>query len=125
MKIFRLINKNGYVANEFRAVEYKDRLEGNLYEVDGWDDDTTMPMSYEFISSVTVKWDLCTHWSNKEGYYHICGGLGYLDFIRGIAFVVELAKMNIEGFDELYNDYQDFADLNILEGCDIIEVNSN
>ena len=48
MKIFRLINKNGYVANEFRAVEYKDRLEGSLYEVDGWDDDTTIPMSYEF-----------------------------------------------------------------------------
>lgn len=122
MKIFRLIDKNGYVVNEFRATEYKGHLTGNLYEVNGWDCDATIPTSYNFVSDVSVKWDLCTHWNNEDGYYHICGGLGYLDFIRGMAFVVELAKMNIEGFDELYNDYQDFADLNILEGCKIVEL---
>lgn len=124
MKIFRLINKNGYVTNEFRAVKYKDLLEGNLYEVDSWDDDdTSIPNSYTFISSVSVKWDLCSHWEFEDNYSHICGGFGYIDFIRGMAFVVELVKMNIDGFDEEYNDYQYFLNLNLLEGCKIIEIN--
>lgn len=124
MKIFRLINKNGYVINEFRAVKYKDLLEGNLYEVDSWnDDDTSIPNSYTFVSSVSVKWDLYSYWEFEDNYSHICGGLGYIDFIRGMAFVVELVKMNIDGFDEEYNDYQYFLNLNLLEGCKIIEIN--
>ena len=122
MKKFRLIDSNGYATHEFRATDCDRVLEGKLYEVCGWEDDISMPTDYELVMDIVVKWDLCTHGGFSKEYNHICGGFGYLELLRGIAFVVELAKINLKGFSEYHSDYESVSQFNILEGCKIVEI---
>lgn len=98
------------------------------------------PGEDDFIARFNVKWDGCTDfrfygsgYENKDvrtrlvtnkidGCYHLCGGRGYLDFMRSMAFVSEVALLTIPKIDVDLTEFKDVQSLNLLEGYTIKEV---
>jgi hypothetical protein len=126
MKIAKLIdNSNGLVVAFLDIWKTDCSLDGNLFSVDGWakNPEEIDPQSISFVSQIYLKWDMCTHWwfngqNHVDGkeiypYYHLCGGLGIMDFIRGILFACKVAIHYVENIE----DYEiiDFSPLNGFE----------
>jgi len=125
MKIAKLIdNSDGCVVAFLDIWETDYALDGNLFSVDGWSENSKKidPQLINFVSQFHLKWDMCTHWwfsgqdhvNGKEiyPYYHLCGGLGVMDFIRGILFACKVAihyVNNIEDFEAIdFSPLKDF-----------------
>lgn len=132
--MYRLIDENEYAIYEFRVDDKDGWLSGTLWEINGWDLNNN-PSSYNFMADICIKWDLCSHWNfygedyfkfedgeetEQDSYYHICGGRNYIDFMRGMSFVCELAKMNIDCCDN--KEFDIVLSLNLLDGLKIVEV---
>jgi hypothetical protein len=133
--VYRLIDEEDNMPIfEFRAKYENPALNGQLYSVIGYYKVfNDYVLDYEFMADVSIKWDNCSHWwfngmdyteENDEinGYYHICGGRGYIEFIRGMAFVYELAKIKIGSFSVEFSEYELIEELNLLDGYKIIEI---
>lgn len=128
--IYRLIDEFNHQIFEFRK-DNEEYFTGTLWEVGLWDMDGT-PDEYQFVASVYIKWDLCSHWlfygegydfdthDSHDSYYHICGGSNYVSFMQGMAFVCEVAKMNIENYDS--EEFEMVSKLNLLKDCKIIKI---
>lgn len=132
--IYRLIEK-GYCIAEFRKKGVSDFcIEGDLYQVNSWSGDNNEPTDYNFISSVYMKFDACSHFhfygedyigkdtaeDDKDSYYHICGDNGYFVFIKAITFVYLIATKCIKGFD--VEEFEKILSLNLLKDCTIEEI---
>jgi hypothetical protein len=133
--IYRLVDEEDNMPIfEFRSKYENPALNGQLYSVIGrYKVSNDYALDYEFMADVSIKWDNCSHWSfngmdyteeNDEinGYYHICGGRSYINFIRGMTFAYELAKIKIEGFSVRDSECELIEELNLLDGYKIIEV---
>lgn len=130
--IFKLIDKDGWCVSEFRCSDLSEAsITGTLYNIVGWGDDKKNNIDYEFISDVYMKWDACSHFyfygedykkgnDKSNSYYHICGCSGYYDFMRGIAFVYEIARKNMNLYDA--EEFDKILELNLLEGCTIEKI---
>ena len=137
MEIAKLIDSKDNTVVAFLDIwENNNSIEANLFSVDGWTEcsEEIDPQSINFISEVYLRWDMCTHWwfqgqdyiKEKEicPYYHLCGGLGIMDFIRSILFTCKVAihyLKNIEDYEAI--------DFSSLEGFEIkyekLDINSN
>ena len=87
---------------------------------------------YEHMAHLFIKWDLCSTWEFKgqdyldgdiDSSYHICGSYAYRNFMQGMVFTVEVAKLLIGDAmdDEEYSKFKEISDL-LLKDCEIIEV---
>ena len=130
LAIYRLLDSHSYPIFEFRRKDDDSLLKGTLYWIIGWKE-KRQPIEYDFIADIIIKWDLYGHWNffgydygeddeEIDGYYYICGGESYIEFMQGIAFVCELAMMVISNFDE--KEITKVRKLNLLDGCTIVKV---
>lgn len=130
--IYRLFRDDGCCVSEFRRDESLDcALCGELFDVFGWGENNE-DLDYEFVSNIYIKWDACSHFNmygerykkcgdlEKDSYYHICGSVGYFNFMRSIAFAYTLAKDLIEGSDK--EEFNDILKLGLLEGYTIVKL---
>lgn len=133
-KIFKLVNKEtGLKELEFEINEMGNHyIGGTLRNVELYPCD--YPDENLFIANVYIKWDGCSDirflgreyentTENPEqdttGYYHLCGGKDYVKMMRGMAFIAEVALMEIPKVDVELTDFEDIKKLNILENYNI------
>ena len=130
-KIFRLY-ENDMIVYELRITS-DNGLIGNLYDQHNSPSDEP---EYSFIANVYIKFDMCSHWnfygtdynsdneSEKDSYYHICGGHEYIRFFRAMAFAAEVAciihSKNSGYFDN--EELKEIRSLHLLEGFEIKQV---
>ena len=131
--IYRLISVEDKTCFfEFRQTELSEAyIIGDLYSVEGWTADFTIPTDYSFVTSAYIKWDGCSHFNfygedyskgdkEKNSYYHICGKGSYYQFMLGIAFMYALGARYIEKAD--LDEFDDNEILRFIAGCEIIEI---
>ncbi|WP_155484530.1 hypothetical protein [Paraclostridium sordellii] len=124
-----LKDSNELIICEYRIRKINEvRLSGEVFIPHSWYNDE--PCDYEYFADVDVKWDGCSHFNfngedypiDKDGYYHICGGHSYLMFIKTMAFITEVARITIEGYDEDTADFNLIRNLNLLDGYTIEKI---
>lgn len=134
MDIYKLIREeDGSCKSVFaRNTKMTGCLEGDLYNVSSWNDGE--PSELEYVSSVYMKKDACSHFwfkgedydpgvnDNIDSYYHICGSYSYKDFMRAIGFAYKLLTELVDSYDE--EEFVEILQINskLLEGYKIEKV---
>lgn len=134
MDIYRLIReKDGCCESVFaRNTKMTGCLEGDLYNVSSWSDGE--PSDLEYVSSVYIKRDACSHFwfkgedydpgvnENIDSYYHICGAYSYKNFMRAMGFAYKLLTELVDSYDK--EEFDEIMEVNskLLEGYKIEKV---
>lgn len=147
MKAIQLVNTKTncpeIIFVPVREEEFIHSLNGILLEATSWRSDNLkdyeIPSDTEFIASIYIKWDGCSHWrfygqdymndeeheDDKDPYYHICGFDSYIKFMRSMVFAYQLAIDKLgDNFDKHYEipEYEQFKQsINLLDGYEIKE----
>ncbi|MCL1696354.1 hypothetical protein [Lysinibacillus sp. BPa_S21] len=139
MKNIKRINLVSIKENEHDVigqVDYiaeKTYIECKAYIPCSWNTDGSVA-SRDFFAIASVKWDGCSHFWFKgerypyeeDGYYHVCGTNTYLNHMRMMQFILEVAVMEIgdKFFDLELNDLKKLRKFGLLDdykmqNCDI------
>ncbi|MBR2389271.1 MAG: hypothetical protein IKA94_00560 [Mogibacterium sp.] len=112
MKTYYLKNKDGEIWAKFEITDLHEgsSLDGQLYEATAWSGcDQKTPIEWSFIADIYGKWDSCTHWwfrgedcdpelkTEKDSYYHLCGGYCFAGHIRNMCFAWKVMCMVLSG----------------------------
>lgn len=101
-------------------------LEAEVCKAISWDENGEV-LEEEFFAEVYIKWDGCSHIyfkgeDKKDSYYHLCGGVYFIEHMQTMAFIAKVAKENIKNFEDEYGNFSSIEKYNILEGCKIERV---
>ena len=105
----------GYITGKFEVDKSDDRaVFGKCYSAVGWIK-PDIPVDFHLLADVYCKSDSCTHWNFygedsvdgniEDGYYHLCGPMGFNDHIRLMCFVWKLVA-DIMGEKAIHNYFE-------------------
>lgn len=138
IKVFNLVNNKNNMAEGQLAInttKYDYSVAGVAFIPCSWSGETNDVMDKEFFATYSVKLDGCSHfwfsgqdyYEGKEKeypYYHICGTEGYLNHIRMMQFILEVAANHLgeKFFDMELDDLNEMRKLGLLNEYTITEI---
>lgn len=123
---FNLI-EDGRVINTIKINELSNiSLRGEVYQAVSWDMEDNV-CEENFFANIYIKWDGCSHIyfegeDKIDSYYHLCGGNYFIEHMQTLAFIVKVAKDNIEKYDDEIGRFSIIEKMNLLEDCRIEKV---
>lgn len=100
------------------------------YEPHSWDNENHVT-DKSFFAKGSVKWDACSHFTfdgedyprDNDSYYHICGVYHYINHMRMMQFILEVAsnEYNDKFANNERNELAKFRTKGLLKGFEIRE----